>query len=222
MAAVDKAGNQSATLTYTFYVNDDPTAQVHPGDVDGDGRPDLLATNKVSNNLELYPTLNRAPTPVVTASDATDSPDGTSWANTLISHRSSAHQSSTGNRVDDLWAHKPGSGSLFLYSNNMNNVGGLAGNDNRYYTLANRSPVTRPGTCADADCTGYVSTDWSHVTQLIAPGDMDGDGIPDLLTVEDGTLWLYPGSTVSDHIGAQFTRQRLRDRASRRSRRRLR
>ncbi|MFF4321401.1 FG-GAP-like repeat-containing protein [Streptomyces sp. NPDC001568] len=38
---------------------------------------------------------------------------------------------------------------------------------------------------------------WDTFTHLIGPGDLTGDGKPDLLAVEDegdGALWLYPGT----------------------------
>lgn len=199
VAAVDKAGNQSATATYRFYVPDDPTATVHPGDVDNDSRPDLLAANKNTKNLELYPTLTAAPVTTVVASAAIDSPDGQTWANTLIAHRSSTNQSPTGGRVDDLWALKQGTGELYLYSNNINQPGGLG--TSTYYTASHRVRITRPASCLDTDCTGYNTTDWSTVTQLLAPGDVDGDGLPDLITVENGTIWLFTGSTTYGKVG---------------------
>ena len=40
-----------------------------------------------------------------------------------------------------------------------------------------------------------IGTGWQGFDVLVAPGDWDGDGAPDLLArrVSDGTLWLYPG-----------------------------
>ena len=201
VAAVDKAGNQSATVTYRYYVPDDATATVHPGDVDGDGHPDLLATN-TDGTLQLYQTTPDGPEVPVTASTGANSPNGTSWANVLIAHRSSINQSDSANKVDDLWAHQQDSTDLYLYTNNLNNDGGLAGNNNQYYTSPNYYPVGRPNHCADNDCTGYDTNSWTNISQLIAPGDMDGDGIPDLLTVENDTLWLFPGIGVTGAVGA--------------------
>ena len=60
-------------------------------------------------------------------------------------------------------------------------------------TLSPTEPVARPH-LRRRDCTGYINSDWTRVSQLIAPGDISGDGIPDLLTVENGTLWLFPGN----------------------------
>jgi hypothetical protein len=201
VAAVDKAGNQSATVTYRYYVPDDVTATVHPGDVDGDGHPDLLATN-TDGTLQLYQTTPDGPEVPVTASTGANSPNGTSWANVLIAHRSSIDQSDSANKIDDLWAHQQDSTELYLYTNNLNNDGGLAGNNNQYYTDTNYYPVMRPDHCADTDCTGYDTTSWANISQLIAAGDMTGDGIPDLLTVENGTLWLFPGIGVTGAVGA--------------------
>ncbi|MFF3966565.1 FG-GAP-like repeat-containing protein [Streptomyces griseorubiginosus] len=196
VAAVDKAGNESQPVAYHFYVPENPTGSVHPGDVDNDGRPDLLAGDSASGNLALIHTDQETHATPATAADAAAAPtaaDGTStWADTLIAHRSSSTHSTTGAWVDDLWAYK--NGHLWLYSNNINNDGGLAGNGNRYYTKNNRIAITRPA-CVTGDCTGYTS-DWSAVTQLIAPGDVDGDGDPDLLTVENSKLWLFLGSNA--------------------------
>ena len=43
------------------------------------------------------------------------------------------------------------------------------------------------------NCTGYDSTDWSDAMQILATGDVYGTGLPDLLTVENGQLWMYEG-----------------------------
>lgn len=196
VASVDKAGNESQPVAYHFYVPENPTGSVHPGDVDNDGRPDLLADDADSGGLDLIHTDQEVPAGPAVAADAAAAPvaaDGTStWADTLIAHRSSSARSTTGAWVDDLWAYK--NGHLWLYSNNINNDGGLAGNGNRYYTKNNRIAITRPA-CVTGDCTGYTA-DWSAVTQMIAPGDIDGDGNPDLVTVENSKLWLFLGSNA--------------------------
>ncbi|WP_316780705.1 FG-GAP repeat domain-containing protein [Streptomyces sasae] len=196
VAAVDRAGNESQPVAYHFYVPENPGGSVHPGDVDNDGRPDLLADDADSGSLDLIHTDREVATDPTIAADASAAPvaaDGTStWADTLIAHRSSSAHSTTGAWVDDLWAYK--NGHLWLYGNNINNDGGVAGHGNRYYTKDNRISITRPS-CVTGDCTGYTG-DWSAVTQMIAPGDVDGDGNPDLITVENAKLWLFLGSNA--------------------------
>jgi hypothetical protein len=200
VAAVDNAGNQSNTTTYEYYVRDNPAATVHPGDVDGDGRPDVLAGNTASHDLEMYSTVPDAPyqgAPVL-ASDGADSPDLTTWGNTLIAHRSSPFQSASGARVDDLFALK--SGTLLLYTNNLNNAGGVAGNGGLYYTRNNAIVVNRPVCTYDGTICALYASDWTTTTQMIAPGDLDGDGLPDIVTVEGGALWLSHGSTSTGQL----------------------
>ncbi|MFD9791998.1 FG-GAP-like repeat-containing protein [Streptomyces sp. NPDC059070] len=41
---------------------------------------------------------------------------------------------------------------------------------------------------------GAPSPDWSKVTSFVSAGDVTWDTYPDLLTVEDGSLYLYPGT----------------------------
>ncbi|WP_327667292.1 trypsin-like serine protease [Streptomyces sp. NBC_00485] len=39
-----------------------------------------------------------------------------------------------------------------------------------------------------------IFTDWNTRTRIVAPGDVTGDYLPDLLSVDSGgTLWIYPG-----------------------------
>ncbi|MFJ8107700.1 FG-GAP repeat domain-containing protein [Streptomyces sp. NPDC096132] len=40
-----------------------------------------------------------------------------------------------------------------------------------------------------------IATGWRGVRQIVAPGDVTGDALPDLVTVDSaGTLWRYPGN----------------------------
>ncbi|MFJ3235674.1 FG-GAP-like repeat-containing protein [Streptomyces sp. NPDC086787] len=205
-AAVDNAGNQSQPVRISFYVPDDVNAAVEPGDIDNDHVPDLVAADSATGNLDLVPTHTDVPTAdgrpaPLAASGPDDAPaaaDGsTTWADTLLAHRSSNEHSSSGNRVDDLWAYK--NSHLWLYTNNLNNNGGLAGNGGHYFSRDHRVPVTRPE-CTKGNCAVYAA-DWSAVGQITAPGDVNGDGHPDLVTLENDHLWLFLGSTTT----GQFT-----------------
>jgi hypothetical protein len=207
VSAVDNAGNQSQPVATTFYVPDAVNGQAHPGDVDGDGHPDLLGGDSATGDLDLIsptaavPTAaDGSPAPAV-ASDAADGPadaDGNpDWPGALIAHRSSSLHSSTGTWVDDLWAYE--NSHLWLYANNINSNGGLAANANLYYTKDHRTAINRPA--CSGTCTGYGS-DWSGVTQLIAPGDVNQDGNPDLITVEGTKLWLFLGGGSSGQFSS--------------------
>ena len=149
--------------------------------------PDLLATN-TTGDLLLYPGDRDPSAGPVSASTAANSPDGTGWNTYQVTHRGSATQQA----VDDLFAHK--GANLYLYVNNDSTT-------SMQYTdpTNDAAPIGKPSCAATADnagnCTGYATT-WSGVTQLLAVGDVyagqsSDNGLPDLVTVENGQLWLY-------------------------------
>jgi hypothetical protein len=188
-AAVDNAGNVSQSRQYDFYVKWNPQATVIAGDVDGDGIPDLLATDSRGDLLLFKGGSDpaAAATTELAGTPAT-SPDGTGWNNYQFTHRGSF----SGGGVDDLVLHKPGGIDLYLYLNNPADPGVAPqfGDRSNFDTFPVK-PACTATTSNASNCTGYDGKDWSDVSQILIPGDVYGTGEPDLLTVENDQLWLY-------------------------------
>ncbi|MFI9276298.1 DNRLRE domain-containing protein, partial [Kitasatospora sp. NPDC052896] len=111
--AIDGAGNTQPTpSTYSFYAPWNPGAKVTPGDLTGDGVPDLLATT-TDGNLDLVPGNSDPSVSSTVVSTAQQSPDHTGWNNYLIAHRGSLTQQN----VDDLFAYNKVSHNLYTYKN---------------------------------------------------------------------------------------------------------
>ncbi|WP_089106954.1 LamG domain-containing protein [Streptomyces hyaluromycini] len=213
VAAVDAAGNISqAPASYTFTVPWNPDTKITPGDISGDGVPDLLATTK-TGDLELIPgntdpAQNAAPAqsdpvtgtppaingPVLVSTPA-GSPDGTSWNNYLIAHRGNLN----GATYDDLIAYNKHNQQLYVVKNDLDPADGGATYSTYPGFLGKRSPeVLDKPSCdttivPDSRCSGAgydKSTPWK-ISQLVAPGDLYGGGFPAIITVENGELWYY-------------------------------
>lgn len=189
---VDRAGNTSQTKQYVFYAPADPDATPSLGDITGDHVVDLITTT-TDGRLRVYPatkdpgaldTTNTDPAagPYI-ASAPEQAPDGTTWNGSILTHRGSLTSNAY---VDDLVAWK--NGILRLYSNTQNTTTGAVG----FFSSDYSSTIPHPA--CTGTCTGYP-TSWATLTAMVAPGDVTGDGLPDLVTIEGGRLWLYHGTT---------------------------
>jgi hypothetical protein len=215
--AVDNAGNHSQPTAYHFFVPANIASVKMPGDVDGDGIPDLLATNN-SGGLDLYngPITSTWPTPASPApSSPGQSPDGqTDWNQFQITHRGSFTQAPG---FDDLIAHvnnssDPRSHKLYFYANAdpqqstavpygnyLNNVTTLSSHPVCTASPENGNCGSYPGGTSNPN-----TVNWQNATQILAIGDAWASsssdntcggtlGTPSLLTVENDQLWLYQG-----------------------------
>jgi hypothetical protein len=191
--AVDLAGNVSQSYMYQFYVPYNSSATAAPGDINGDGVPDLAATNG-SGNLMLYSGADPGAAPQTVGTTATDpslqpSVGGSStWDQLQFAHRGSW----SGGLVDDLVVLDQPDQDLFVYENN--------GTSPEFENTTKIINVVFP-TCSGTDCSGYPPqlTGWGAFNQILVPGDVFGTPAePSLLAVDatTGSLWLFQGTTV--------------------------
>ncbi|WP_407838585.1 hypothetical protein ACE1OC_23015 [Streptomyces sp. DSM 116496] len=184
LQTMDDAGNLADT--YLSYYAQSSTAPIALGDIDADGKPDVLAPDAAGH----LRTRGADPRDTPNAHAAAAPGDLGSWARVQYTHRGSLYQ----DRVDDLVAHAPGGANLYLFHN--------AGAG--HFTEQGPGVLGKPSTCKDAagkaiDCVkNGLGGDWSKVTGIAAYGSPRGDTPADgqsltrtsLLFVENGRLWL--------------------------------
>ncbi|MFJ3791003.1 LamG-like jellyroll fold domain-containing protein [Kitasatospora sp. NPDC090091] len=182
--AVDNAGNSQGTVgQYSFFAPWNPATKVTAGDLDGDAVPDLLAPTTEGDLVLVRGNADPAGPPV-SASARAQSPDGTGWNNYLVAHRGTA----TGTNVDDLFAYSRSTHELYLYQNDAVTPGGTTG---RFTLTQNVVPIRNSSSCPAKGSDGT----WNNVTQILAPGKLaQFADAPDLITVDKGELWYFPGT----------------------------
>ncbi|MER6508892.1 DNRLRE domain-containing protein [Nonomuraea sp. NPDC001636] len=187
VAAIDVAGNispydaspaQTATNT-TLIVTAPPVFVADPdgtvsgdrdGDLTGDGRPDILATNN-SGTLRLYAGRGDGTT------DGGTDVGASGFGGALLAHRGDFVGTEDGMGKDgyeDIFV-RSASGKLSLYPNEGTGWPNFEG----------RRELRHPG-----------GGDWSAATRIIAPGNLDGRPGADLIVVEGGRLDLYTGTAA--------------------------
>ncbi|MFG2821118.1 FG-GAP repeat domain-containing protein [Kitasatospora sp. NPDC048365] len=185
VVAYDKAGNRSAdaaggaqlivTAPADFVrpaaTAGTPAVRDLPGDLTGDGYPDVLTVSP-QGALRLNPGTG-------SGVSATPIDLGKGWAGALVTHRGDlAGNSATTADADGYEdfvirpASGPDAGKLFVYPNDG---------------LGHPNPATRH------ELIHPTKPDWSEATQILAAGNLDGKAGDDLVTVEGGKLYLYSG-----------------------------
>ncbi|MFJ9809407.1 ricin-type beta-trefoil lectin domain protein [Streptomyces sp. NPDC101158] len=216
VAAVDKAGNLSQTpVGYTYTVPWNPDTKVTPGDIGGDGIPDLLATTRTGDLIHIpgnkdaaqpvapapssppFDPTSPATGPAIVATGA-HTPDGSGWYNYLVAHRGSLHSTN----VDDLFAYNKQTHQLYVVKNDLVPKADNGGTFSTYGGfIGKRFDVITKGDCEDEgwipDSTrcrtaSYNSTTW-NIEQLVTPGNLykNPANYPAVITVEDKKLWIY-------------------------------
>lgn len=188
LETMDNAGNVSQSARVDYYAQPS-TAPASFGDIDADGKPDVLVPD-AGGNLRKPGSDPRASA----SAHHLAAPGGSgSWAGVQYSHRGSLR----GDQVDDLLAHAPEGYGLYLF---RNDGGGR-------FTEQGPIVLRKPNTCLDTaaqtiDCAQHgFGRDWTQVTQFAAYGSLQGDTPVDgtlpptsLLSVEHGRLWLTQAS----------------------------
>ncbi|MFE7587079.1 DNRLRE domain-containing protein [Streptomyces gardneri] len=181
---VNKAGNISAPTTYLFYVRPRPGTD-KPGDVTGDGFPDILAVDG-AGNLRTYngdavgdtdawmpgAVENGRPAPAGYWKTVGNRP-------VLISHSVDWFP---GDGITDLIARMP-DGKLYVYP------GDGAGR----FDIGRRTEILLPPGAPDP----------TTLTQLVTGEDVTGDGLPDAFAKAGDAFWAFTGYT-----GASFAEAR--------------
>ncbi|MEU2306503.1 LamG-like jellyroll fold domain-containing protein [Streptomyces misionensis] len=226
VAAVDGAGNISQSPAgYTFTAPWDPKTKIAPGDISGDGSPDLLATTG-TGDLELIPGDSdpaQAPAPAqngpvtgtppaitgpVIVATAADAPTGT-WNDYLIAHRGNLH----GDTHDDLFAYDRKTRQLYVVKNDLDPkddgsfpripYSTFPGFRGRRYDVVTKDPCESTDTVPADRCAGagYDPTSPWDISQLVVAGDVYGNSDhPAVITIEHGKLWLYQ-TYGTGHLG---------------------
>ncbi|WP_327130797.1 FG-GAP-like repeat-containing protein [Streptomyces sp. NBC_01343] len=177
---VDSAGNRSDTASYLYYASRS-SLQDGPGDLNGDGNRDIWT---VDSNGTLLTYAGQGNGKFSAATNG-----GMSFSGAQIASQGDWD----GDGYNDLVALQQPSGmntkKLWTYANNGQ---GTAVNNPVELTVA--CPVKDPTTGCDYGDDWNGDDHWYNAEQIIAPGDLNGDGVPDLLVKQGKQLWAYYAS----------------------------
>ncbi|MFD3719017.1 DNRLRE domain-containing protein [Streptomyces sp. NPDC058674] len=176
---VSKSGNISTPTEYLFYVRPRPGID-KPGDVTGDGAPDILAVD-AAGNLRTYAGDAQGDTdawlPGAVENGKPVAPgywkDPTTGTSALIAHATDWHP---GDGITDLIARMP-DGKLYIYP----------GTGTGQFDVGRRMEMQLPLSAPDP----------ATFRQIVVTEDMNGDGLGDLFALDADGFWAFSGYTGS-------------------------
>ncbi|MFG3505585.1 FG-GAP-like repeat-containing protein [Streptomyces sp. NPDC047821] len=179
--SVDKAGNRSDQATYLYYANR-AEARDKPGDLTGDGFLDIWSTDINGTLLTYVGQGNRD------FSSATNA--GASFPDQQVTYSGDWHQDGRNDLIALEYNQNDLKKDLVLYSNNGE---GSINPDSRL-ELKVSCPVARPSGRCKATETWNGDDHWHNAEQITTGGDINADGMADLLVKQGKHLWAYYGS----------------------------
>ncbi|MFE9422933.1 ricin-type beta-trefoil lectin domain protein [Kitasatospora sp. NPDC006697] len=161
-----------------------------PGDIDGDGVPDLVLPDPSGDGNLIALTAGSAPNGRArVVSTAAQSPEHDSWRDYKVAHFGSL----SGTGPDDLFALNLVSHKLYTYRNDTV-AGGTAGQ----FTIAADVAAPAKPACVAPCASGFYPSDWSRSGSLVALRGRNGSASPDLVVTElnNGAAWQFSTSTA--------------------------
>ncbi|MER6777912.1 MULTISPECIES: FG-GAP-like repeat-containing protein [unclassified Streptomyces] len=186
--SIDKAGNRSDTATYVYYAGRSTERDI-PGDLNGDGNNDIWNIDSNGTLLTYAGQGNKQFSAATNGGQSFDKAQAVSrgdWGqdgyNDLIT-------------LEDT----SGTKALWAYPNNGT---GIATTDYKEgkQKLTVTCPVVVDPTDDNPDGCATADDHWHDADQIIAPGDINGDGQPDLLAKQGQFLWAYYGDRASKSL----------------------